>query len=70
MKTAARHALLGLALLSVAGCDLVSGDDDDLDLGVVVPSQEEADDKADATITAKNADAEFEKLQAEIDSEN
>ena len=38
------------------------------ELGVTVPSQDEADAAAAAEISAQNADAEFDALQKEVES--
>lgn len=64
-------SMLPLALIATAGCSLwdkVSGGENDLEVPEIL-SEQEAEAKASAEITADNADAEFEKLKAEIEAE-
>jgi len=59
-----------LGVLVLAGCSVVDSSEPELeDVGVDVPPQEVYDAQADAAITEANADAEFEKLRREIESD-
>lgn len=58
-----------LVLTACAGSGSSSSDGELEDIGVQVASQEEFDVQADGAIDASNADAEFDKLMKEIESD-